>query len=96
MTSATIYSQTLLDHARILALPTIRRILAKRRNAASKANYALLAELTTDLLRATRAAIGLKVPHGSLRYASPLETDVSTMTAVLTRVAFDNAEARGN
>lgn len=92
MQAAIILSSTLLDHARTLALPTIRRILSKRRNAANHRKLDLLRELTGDLLRATRASLALGIAQEQLARASSHDDDRETMVSVLARIESDRRE----
>ena len=78
-------SKTITDAARALAVPTIRQILAKRRNAVCHSKPLILATLNADLARAVRAAIVLGLTDEAIEQAATHDWDVRLLTAILIR-----------
>ncbi|MEE8518692.1 MAG: hypothetical protein V3S98_06170 [Dehalococcoidia bacterium] len=77
-----------LEAARSLAIPTIRSILRKRRNAIKRRKPFILAVCNADLHRAIRAALMLGLSAESLSRGTTQHTDDSrVLVAVVTREA---------
>ena len=73
------------EAARDLAVPSIRAILAKRRNAVHHSKPLVLAHLNTDLVRVIRAALILGLSDGMIAGAAVHPDDYRVLDAVIMR-----------
>ncbi len=81
-------SSTTTEAARALAVPTIRTILRKRRNAIRHSKPLILAACNADLHRAIRAALMLGLSPDTLSHGTTQHPDDSrVLAAVVTREA---------
>ncbi len=87
-------TQTTTDAAKALAVPTIRQILAKRRNAIQHAKPLILATLNTDLARAVRASIALGLTDESIETAATRTDDSRVLSAIMIRERTEYDGAR--
>lgn len=72
-----------IERARTLAIPTIRAILRKRRNAAKHSKIKLLVDLNYDLDLTVQAALGLGLDGATLVACTTQHPDDSRVLAAM-------------
>jgi hypothetical protein len=82
------YSPTVIDHARELAMPAIRGLLRKRRNAAAGHKAKTLTANTEALVRAVMASLKLGLTRREIMLASRHDDDQASLVSVFAHLSI--------